>query len=90
MIHKDTSSCVLLVHSLFTIGVQESAVWLAVEVVDRDLLSGKETIFLKQSNIGCNRPFYASWGSSASLFGILTGGTHWARVEESSLGLGAT
>jgi hypothetical protein len=81
VIDEDATTGVFLVVGFFPIGVQSASVRLAVEMVDRDLLTRKHAILFKLTGLGLGGPFCAAWGCLASLLGILASSTQWSRVE---------
>ena len=73
MVHEDTSSLVLGIAVLLSIGIQQTSKRVADEVVDRDLLTGEQVVPLQDANFRLDGFLDAFRHRSAPLLGILTG-----------------
>jgi hypothetical protein len=87
MIHKDAATNVLLICTFLSVGIEQTAQWLAVEVVHRDFLPREQIVPLKGSLFLFDHHLYCARRHLASLLSILAGCAERAVGELTSSGV---
>ena len=87
MIDEDAAAFELLVSALFAIGIEQTSKWIAVEVVNGDLLTGEQVIPLQGTCLLFDDMLHGTRRGLTALLGILTGSAERTMSELGSAGV---